>query len=144
MLKIAAEYPHAGSFALLVDDSLPQSQQRAELVRVMRAEDGRGEVVVAFPLRAGAGGTRRVDAARLIDGTPLAAAERKEHATLENHLRGRERLTPKLKAMLLRAEKLRQRAIFSMVMESELAKLRAIEARAEPSQGGALPREVTA
>jgi hypothetical protein len=144
MLKASADFPHAGSFALYVDHALPPSQQRAELVRLMRAEDERGHAMVAFPLRDGASGSKRVLAAHLIDGTPLTSQESREHTDLENHLRGRDRLTPRLREMLVRAEKLRSRAIFSMVMESELAKLRALEARADASSGRPVPREFAA
>jgi hypothetical protein len=143
MLKTAAPFPHTGSFALYVDTNLPPAQQRAELVRLQYACFG-SQVTVTFPLRQGAAGTKKVALAELIDGTPLDRDERREHADLERHLKGRSRLTPRLRDMLLRAEKLRQRAIFSMVLESELAKLRAIEARAAPSIGGRLPREVAA
>lgn len=150
MLRIAALFPHPGSFALFVDTMLPVAQQRAELVRIQRRYEHKalGSVfdmaAVSFPLRQGASGSKAVLADDLIDGTPLNAEERKEHAILENHLRGRERLTPRLKEMLKAAEKLRQRAIFSMVLESELAKLRALEAKAAPSIGGHLPNEVAA
>jgi hypothetical protein len=77
----------------------------------------------------------RVHSSELIDGTPLTAAEKKEHADLERHLKGRERVTPRLKQMLFRAEALRSRAIFSMVLEAERAKLAALEARQQPSRG---------
>jgi hypothetical protein len=148
MLKTSAEFPHAGSFALFVDSTLPPSQQRAELVRIQivhfAVPPSSGLVTVTFPLRQGASGTKRVALADLIDGTPLDRDERREHADLERHLKGRTRLTPRLKAMVFRAEKLRQRAIFSMVLESELGKLRAIEAKSDASPGCRLPREVAA
>jgi hypothetical protein len=148
MLKTATEFPHAGSFALYVDTAQPPRQQRAELVRIQRrysqpAGDAVFEMAaVSFPLRQGASGNLTVKLDQLIDGTLLDHSERREHADLERHLKGRERLTPKLKAQLLRAEKLRSRAIFSMVLESELAKLRSLEARAEASPGTRLPNEV--
>jgi hypothetical protein len=147
MLKTAADFPHAGSFALYVDKALPPSQQRAELVRIQRrycetGADPRFEMVtVSFPLRGGASGHKVVAFDDLIDGTPLNRDERRQHADLENHLRGRDRLTPRLRAMLVTAEKLRSRAIFSMVLESELAKLRAIESRTDASAGRYVPRE---
>jgi hypothetical protein len=147
MLKTSAEFPHAGSFALFVDSTLPPSQQRAELVRIQIvhfAVHPSTLVTITFPLRQGASGTKRVPVADLIDGTPLNYDERREHADLERHLKGRTRLTPRLKAMVQRAEKLRQRAIFSMVLESELGKLRAIEAKGDASPGCRLPREVAA
>ncbi len=142
MLKPAAEFPHPGSYGLLVDDTLPVSQQRAELVRLL--EVGCQVALVAFPLRFGAHGNRRVALAELKDGTPLTKGEERELADLQRHLHGRDRLTPKMREQAKRAEQQRQRAIWSMVMASERAKLAAIEARAQPSAGSRLPREIAA
>lgn len=36
MLKTPAPFPNVGSYALLIDTTLPEEQQRAELVRIMR------------------------------------------------------------------------------------------------------------
>lgn len=141
MLSTPTEYPHVGSYALYIDPSLPIGQQRAELVRIQRRDDER--VWVSFPLRIGASGNKILDLSQLIDATPLDAAEKKEHAEIEAHLRGREtvRATPRLREMVRRSEDLRKRAIFSMLLASELAKLAAIEARGVPSVGSRLPRQ---
>lgn len=148
MLKTAADFPHAGSFALLIDETLPTHLQRAELVRIQFVHAANppasGMATIAFPLRDGASGTRRVHMADLIDGTPLDAAERKEHAELVVHLKGRERMTPRLRKLAERSEALRKRAIFSMLLESELARLRSLEAREQTSGGQRLPRDIAA
>lgn len=89
MLKTPTPFPHVGSFALLIDKTLPAEQQRAELVRIMRRDPGCFDgspsklrnVAVAFPLRVGASGNRLVFAEDLIDGTPLTRAESREWPT---------------------------------------------------------------
>ena len=141
MLKAPTPFPHVGSFALLVDKTLPIDQQRAELVRIMRHDPSNGWFAVAFPLRVGASGNRMVTAADLIDGTALDQDEKRELADLQRHLHGRERLTPKMKQQQVRAEALRQRAIFAVLLDSELRKLSRLEAKAQPSTGRFLPRE---
>lgn len=145
MLSTPAPFPHVGSFALFIDPTRHVTRQRAELVRVMRRDDRAGTVAVSFPLRTGACGFQIVAESDLIDATPLDAAERREHADLERHLHGRTRLTPKLKIDLARSEALRKRAIYSVILESELAITRAREAgevrRGRGSIGRPLPRE---
>jgi hypothetical protein len=142
MLKSAAEFPYPGSFALLVDDTLPVGQQRAEMVRLL--EVGCQVALVAFPLRLGARGNRRVALAELKDGTALTKGEERELADLQRHLHGRDRLTSKMREQAKRAETLRERAIWSVVMASERDRLGAIEARSQPSAGRAIPREIAA
>lgn len=142
MLKVATPFPQVGSFALLIDQNLPVSLQRAELVRIIRRGAG---VTVAFPNRTSASGNRIVDEGELIDASVLTDEERREHADLERHLHGRDRLTPKLKALLQRSEALRRRAIWSTILESELAVMRNREAgqvrRDRGSIGRPLPRD---
>lgn len=144
MLQVATPFPHVGSYALFIDDRLPIGEQRAELVRIMRrptiCERG-GDVAVAFPLRTGASGSRLVDDARLIDGTPLTKAEERELADLQRYVAGRERPN---RAKAERCEALRNRLIMSGVMAIELAKLGRLQARSQPSVGSHLPREAAA
>jgi hypothetical protein len=151
MLKVPAEFPFAGSFALYVDTELPVAQQRAELVRVIRwGELSAGgslpadEGVVGFPLRSGASGTRYLRRGDLIDGTPLTRAEELELADLEGHLRGRDRLTPKMMRQQERATALKRRLVFSQVLAAEIRKLERLDARDAPSTGTRLPREIAA
>jgi hypothetical protein len=141
MLRIPAPFPEVGSYALLIDTNLPAVQQRAELVRVMRRDPAHGQAAVAFPLRVGAFGNRVVGESELIDATPLTKDEERELADLQRHLAGRDRLRGKLVAAAVRCEKLRQRAVWQMILESELARLRSLEARQQPSFGRPLPRE---
>lgn len=130
MLSTATPFPQVGSFALFADDHLPPAERRAELARLL--ERGHSTALIALPLRSGAAGNRRVPLADLIDATPLDSGEQRELADLQRHLRGRARLTPKMQVQQARAEDLRRRALFALVMESELAKLKAREAAAQP------------
>ena len=125
MLRTPAPFPHVGSFGLFTDPSLPIARQRAELVRILRMAGTM--VFIAFPLRAGASGNTLVPLAEVIDATPLVRAEERELADLERDLRGRARPNP---TRATRAAALRERAIWSLVLNAELAKLYALEARA--------------
>lgn len=142
MIQAETPFPYVGSYALFADPNLPLGQQRAELVRIQRRDDER--VWVSFPLRIGASGNKIVDLDQLIDGTPLDTAEKREHADLERHLRGRTKLTQKMREQAVRSEILRRRAIYSMVMHSERAKLASSQARKQPSIGGMIPRSEAA
>lgn len=142
MIQAETPFPHVGSYALFVDPAQPVGMQRAELVRIQRRDDE--EASVSFPLRVGASSNKVVALGQLIDGTPLTADEKREHADLERHLTGRTRLTPKLKAMALRSERLRKRAIYSIILESEKVKLASWQARQQPSIGARLPRSEAA
>lgn len=159
MLSTPTPFPHVGSFALYIDPNLPTTQQRAEMVRIMRVEgaaDGRAVAspsplseariaAIAFPNRAGAAGNRTVPLSELIDAAPLTRAE--EHALTDmlGDLRDRARLSPRLKAVKAQADALRSRQIHSHILESEVAVMRAREAREDRRQGGSigrpLPRE---
>lgn len=147
MLKTPAPFPHVGSYALLVDTTLPDSQQRAELVRIMRRGwygDGPvgpspcRNVAVAFPLRTSASGNRLVYAEDLIDGTALSKAEERELADLQRDLR--QQVRPR-RDKIDRAEALRKRLIYSQLLAAELGKLARLDAKAQPSVGRFLPRE---
>ncbi|HEY8593277.1 MAG TPA: hypothetical protein VIL42_10510 [Sphingomicrobium sp.] len=136
MLRVPAPFPQVGSYALIVDEALPVSQQRAELVRVQRRDTSSGEAAIAFPLRVGASSFRIVDEWTLIDGTPLTKDEERELADLQRHLFGRTRLSPKLKEQAARAEALKNRQVASVLLEAELRKLHAAEARGLRRGGG--------
>jgi hypothetical protein len=149
MLKVPAPFPQVGSFALFIDENLPRGEQRAELVRIMRRYrmDREAPVAIAFPNRTGATGNTTTTVDQLIDASPLTVAERAEHAELEKDLRkhARARLTPAMKDRIHRAEALRKRAIWSTILESELAVMRTREAgqvrRDRGSIGRPLPRD---
>jgi len=130
MLRTPAPYPHVGSFALWIDHDLPAGQQRAELARILRV--GPLTAAIALPLRVGASGNVTVALGDLIDGTPLTRGEDKELRDLQLHIRQRVRPRPD---KVTRAETLRQRAIFSILLGSELAKLNSLTARADQRQG---------
>jgi uncharacterized protein YgbK (DUF1537 family) len=136
MLKVASPFPQVGSYALLVDTNLPVSQQRAELVRVMRRIEAGGEVAVAFPLRLGACGNRIVPESELLDGTPLTKAEERELTDLQGHLAGRTHMTPALRKKDKRAHDLKARQILSHLLATEMKKLEADEARHVRRAGG--------
>lgn len=141
MLKVPAPFPQVGSYGLLVDLNQPPPQS-AELVRIMRRDDFRGQVSVAFPLRAGACGNRIVAASELIDATPLTKAEERELTDLQRHLVGRTRMTPKLRAMNTRAHDLKARQIFGIILERELGKLNEREARDLRRAGGSTGQQI--
>lgn len=148
MLSTPTPFPHVGSFALFIDRNLPPEQQRAEMVRVMaRGSTGNlntlprdSLVTIAFPNRIGATGTKNVPALDLIDATPLTKAEERELADGLGYLRGRSGTTPRQMLLAKRCEALRQRAIWSTILESELAVMRAREARADRRAGGSIGR----
>lgn len=123
MISAPAPFPFAGSYALHVDHALPVIDQRAELVRITRV-DGI-HCTVTFPLRTGSSGIRTVMEMDLLDGTPLTQAEQVELADALREVKGRKRLSSRLKALADRAEDLRARAMAAIILESELAKLRA-------------------
>ena len=116
MIRAPAPFPHAGSFALFVDPlepvigtvfTPPSAMVRHHLVRIM-ARPSAELAQISFPLREHvASGTRTVDAAELIDCTPIGIAEARELADIQRHLKGRVRLTPRMKAMKERADALR-------------------------------------
>lgn len=143
MLKVPAPYPQVGSFALLIDEEQPAAQQRAELVRIeFRHASSRREIgvaTIAFPLRVGSSGTRRVRLDQLIDATPLTLLEENELARVQPHLLGT--AVRRNAARTLRAEALRTRQIYSGVLRAELAKLERLQARQQPSTGSLLPRD---
>lgn len=132
MLATPAPYPHVGSYALLIDLT---NDHRAELVRVQaRWNQHRGgafAVTVAFPNRIGAGGTRNVEETDLIDATPLTRLEERDLTDGLRELRGRDKLSPRLRTIKTRTDALRHRQIYSVIMASELAVLREREARAD-------------
>lgn len=124
MLRNPAPFPHVGSFGLFTDADLPVAQQRAELVRILRLAGTMA--FIAFPLRAGASGNTLVRLDEITDATPLTKTEERELTDLERALRGRARPNP---TKATRRHALRERAIWSLVLNSELAKLHALEAR---------------
>lgn len=124
MLRTPAPFPHVGSFGLFTDTSLPVAQQRAELARIL--ERGVNSALIALPLRLGAAGNQRVALADVIDATPLTKLEERELTDLERALRGRARPNP---TKATRLNVLRERAIWSLVLNSELAKLHSLAAR---------------
>lgn len=92
MLASAAPFPQVGSYALLIDMDQP-APQPAELVRIqfrhLAHPPESGLVTVAFPLRNGADGTKRVRLTDLIDATPLTSAESREMTDLRRELAAR-------------------------------------------------------
>jgi hypothetical protein len=126
MLNPATPFPQIGSFALFLDDDQPVPQV-LELVRIL--ERGASVVLVAFPLRDGAGGNKRVPLADLIDATDLAPDESRQLADLQRHLTGRGRLTPKMQAQAAAAKALRQRAIYAPLMRRLLDRAGRVQRR---------------
>lgn len=123
MLHNATPFPFVGSYALLIDTDQPPEHQQAELVRILKRDVHPAAlgavlmVVVSFPLRAGASGTKTVALEDLIDGTPLDGIEQRELADLQRDTR--QRLRPN-KAKVARREVLRQRAIWSPILARRL------------------------
>jgi hypothetical protein len=142
MLRTQAPFPEVGSYALLIDRNLPAGQQRGELVRILRKAPISEQTTVAFPLRTGASGTRVVDHADLIDGTPLTGPEERELADLDRDLRGRLKFTAKQKAIAARRDALRSRLIWSQLYRAELAKAEALDGRQQRSVGQLLPHDI--
>lgn len=130
MLRPPAPFPQAGSYGLLIDGDRPYPQP-AELVRIIRighpgyAVPGgdQPEVLLSFPLRAGAGGNKTVLLNELIDATDLTPAEARELADLQRELRGREARSARLKRMADRLAVLRTRAIWAPVLARQLQRL---------------------
>lgn len=114
MLASAAPFPQVGSYALLIDMDQP-APQPAELVRIqfrhLAHPPESGVVTVAFPLRNGADGTKRVRLTDLIDATPLSSAESREMTDLRRELTGQRVRGRKVKAA--RYEALRDRAVWA-------------------------------
>ena len=129
MIRAPATYPHAGSFALFADPLEPRpivngepATPRLHLVRIMARSAEAAQIT--FPLREGvASGTRTVDLAELIDCTPINVAEAQELADIQRHLKGRTRLTPKMKAQKARADALEQRTRMAALAAPMLLRL---------------------
>ena len=129
MLSAETPFPQVGSYALLVDRDLPPERQRAELVRIqyrhLAMPGDSALVTVAFPLRGGADGTKRVPLAELIDGTPLASVESRRMTDLRRELAGSRVRGRKAKDALYQA--LRTRAIWAPHFERLLSEARRLE-----------------
>jgi hypothetical protein len=114
-------FPQAGSFALFIDPDLPAGDQRPELVRIVRwvqtswARAGLDCCQIALPLRAAAD-FKIIQRRDLIDGTTLSRAEAVELADLQRHLRDRQPTTARLQDKFERMEALRQRAVWSPIL----------------------------
>lgn len=150
MLSTPAPYPHVGSYALLIDPNNPVELQRAELVRII-GRDHQPEFPgsrIVFPNRLGSTGFRMVSEADLIDATPLTKLEERDLTDGLGDLRGRDKLSPRLKAIKARTDALRHRQIYSIILAAELAVLHAREARQGrrhgASPGRLLPRDEAA
>ena len=126
MLNPETPYPYPGSYAFYIDRD-GDFPAESELVRIQWRREG--WVMVAFPLRRGAGGNKVVPAGALIDPTPLDAAEERELADLGRHLEGRERLTPKMKRQMVRMVELKRRLVYSRLIREPLAKARDLAER---------------
>jgi hypothetical protein len=128
MLAPDATYPYPGSYALLNDLDLPYPQP-TELVRIMwrRVDaDGHGFVAVSFPMRDGASGNKVVPAERLIDGTPLTAAEQREFHDLDRALddRNPRNFSKRQRAKAARRDALKQRMIWIPFLADRLREMR--------------------
>lgn len=117
MLQPQTPFPHVGSYALLVDTDTPTPAD-VELVRIQWRRES--EIVVSFPLRDGASGTKRVDPAQLIDASPLTTAEAREFKELDRALFGRSLRTPKQKRDKARRDALHLRIIYGPVLDRQL------------------------
>jgi hypothetical protein len=109
MLNSPTPFPYVGSYALI------EHEGANTLARIVMRRAG--EIVVSLPLVAGASGNLRVPADRLIDATPLTAAESREFHDLDRHLATRSLKTPKQKAQAARRDALRLRIIYAPIME---------------------------
>ncbi|HVM38324.1 MAG TPA: hypothetical protein VM265_08060 [Sphingomicrobium sp.] len=134
MLSPETPFPQVGSYALYHDDALPIDNRSSELVRILeRAGDS---VLIAFPLRQGAAGNKRVALAELIDGTPLDRDAARELHDLDRQLAGRVdgavgvdgrriRLTPRQKELGKRRDALKARMIWAPILATRLTELAA-------------------
>lgn len=137
MLNGATQFPHAGSYCLLLSPAPPAQQRQAgdpqpeeikgpQLVRIIRHFLDR-TALVSLPLLDGASGTRTVPCADLLDATPLTAGEGRRMIDLGRELRQ--------KRVLSRAEKqalhdaLKRRAIYAPLLAAKLRELAARERR---------------
>lgn len=138
MLNAETPFPNVGSYALTVDPVTGLDAGQVELVRILEAPPG-GLVLVSFPLRDNAGGTKRIAPSELIDGTPLTGAEGREMIDLERELRqrgpvGKDGRATKARvrgraAKQLRHDALRQRAIWAPHLRLLLVEAARREAR---------------
>lgn len=140
MLNAETPFPNPGSYALTLDPVSGLDAGRVELVRILRhpqavrgtAEDG-AQVLVTFPLRDGASGTRTVPFAELIDATPLTGAEGREMIDLDRELRSKP-LRDRAKKQA-RHDALRQRAIWASRIRLLLAEAARREAKRRGTVG---------
>lgn len=79
MLRTPAPFPEVGSYGLREEGGY------THLIRIVEPERG-GEVLVAFPLVAGAAGNKRLPIGALIDATALTPAEAAELRRLEKKI----------------------------------------------------------
>lgn len=152
MLSGATEFPQAGSYALLLSPAPPVQRRQAgdpqqeetqgpQLVRIIRllppgtppsgqpAAPGGWRALVSLPLVADAGGTRTVDFAELVDGTPLASDESREMTDLQREL-ARSRVRGR-RAKQLRFEALRSRAVWAPLLKVKLQQHQRLLAKRE-------------
>lgn len=120
MLSSPTPFPYVGSYALFEHDG---AHTLARIV--MRRE---GELVIGLPTVDGASGNLRVTPDRLIDATPLTAAETREFHDLDRQLAGRSpdslRRSTRLKAMIGRRDALKRRLMHAPVMDRLLREAR--------------------
>lgn len=135
MLSPPTPFPQVGSYGLYLDKALPLEQQIAEPARIL--ERGADVLFIALPLRAGAAGNQRVALDNLIDATPLDAAEKRELAELQNHLRDRARLTPKMKLQKARLMALANRALWQDTLHRLLRRVAERAAATAPVRAAA-------
>ena len=127
MLSPQTPFPQVGSYALYQDEALPPDNRCSELVRIL--ERGVCSVLVAFPLREGAAGNKRVAFAELIDGTPLDRDAARELHDLDRQLAGRSLRTPRQKALAARRDALKARMIWAPILANRLVDLAARQRR---------------
>jgi len=90
MLRVPTPFPQVGSYALIQDEG------ELMLCRIVDRDSDTGQVLIAFPERFGASGNKRVMVDRLIDGTPLTDAERREWRAAEQAIAGKSRPSRRL------------------------------------------------
>ena len=132
MLNAETPFPNPGSYALTVDPVSGLDAAQVELVRILEAPPG-GLVLVSFPLRDNAGGTKRIAASELIDATPLTGAEGKEIIDLDRELRG-SRVTKRAEKRL-RHDALHSRAVWAPHMRLLLVEAARREAKRRGTVG---------